>query len=77
MKQKYRIRGFSCVSRSLKEYQVSPRKGFRKYHQVPFGVSKRYFRPILTWQTYGLCSIAAKSMQNKADTHLRQVCGSS
>ena len=73
MKQKYRIRGFFCVSRTLAEYQVSPRKGFEKYHQV----SKRYFRPISAWQTYGLCSIVAKSMQNKADTHLRQVCGSS
>ena len=61
MKQKYRIRGFSCVSRSLTEYQVSPRKGFGKYHQAPFGISKRYFNPILTWQTYGLCSIAAIS----------------
>ena len=30
MKQKYRIRGFSCVSRTLAEYQVPPRKWFRK-----------------------------------------------
>ena len=61
MERKHFIQGFSCVSRSLTEYHVSPRKGFEKYHQVPFGVSKRYFRPILTWQTYGLCSIAAIS----------------